>query len=384
VTYRAFLATLAATLVACTAEEPPLTLKPLAVYVGTYTGGESEGIYRFTMDPASGETTAPQLAASSESPSFLALHPGGRFVYAVNETDDFGGGTTGAVSAFAIEPGTGALRLLNQQPSQGAHPCHLVVDEAGKNVLVANYTSGTVAVLPIRPDGGLGAPTDVRVHAGTGPNASRQERPHAHGLAFDPAGRFVLAADLGADRVFAYGFDGAAGILTPREPSALPEPGSGPRHVAFHPSGRFFYAINELVSTVSLFRYPAGEGEWRPEQTVSTLPDGFQGKSSTAELLLSPDGRFLYGSNRGHDSLAVFSVDSGTGRLSPAGHVAAGGTTPRHFTVDPTGRWLLVANQGSDEVVVLRRDPGTGLASPVGAPLAVSKPVCLLPVPTAS
>jgi 6-phosphogluconolactonase len=383
VTSRTLLATLVATLVACAAEEPAMTPEPLTVYVGTYTDGESEGIYRFTLDPLSGETTPPELAAPTSNPSFLALHPRGGFVYAVNETDDFRGERTGAVSAFAIEPGSGTLRPLNQQPSQGAHPCHLLIDEAGKNVLVANYTSGTLAVLPIRPDGSLGAPTDVQVHHGSGPNASRQEGPHAHGLAFDPAGRHVLAADLGADRVFAYGFDGAAGTLAPLEPSAMPEPGSGPRHVAFHPSGRFVYAINELLSTVSLFRYPAGEGEWRPEQTVSTLPDGFQGKSSTAELLLSPDGRFLYGSNRGHDSLAVFSVDSTTGRLSPMGHVPVGGRTPRHFTADPTGRWLLVANQGSDGVVVLRRDPDTGLASPVGEPLAVSKPVCLLPVPAA-
>jgi len=381
-TSRAFLSALVVSLVACIAEEPPMTTEPLAVYVGTYTDGESEGIYRFTLDPASGETTSPQLAARSENPSFLALHPRGRFVYAVNETDDFGGERTGAVSAFAIESGTGALRLLNQQPSEGAHPCHLVIDEAGTNVLVANYTGGTVAVLPIQPDGRLGAPTDVEVHAGSGPNRSRQEGPHAHGLAVDPSGRVVLAADLGADRVFVYAFDPAAGTLAPREPSAVPGPGSGPRHVAFHPSGRFLYAINELRSTVSLFRYPAGEGEWPPEQTVTTLPDDFEGRSSTAELLLSPDGRFLYGSNRGHDSLAVFSVDPTTGRLSPAGHVPVG-RTPRHFTVDPTGRWLLVASQGSDEVRVLRRDPETGLSSPVGEPLEVSKPVCLLPVPPA-
>jgi len=384
---------LCATLVACTLEEramprPPeehgASEAPLTFYVGTYTGDESRGIYRFTLDPVSGEATLPVLAAEAENPSFLAVHPNGRFLYAVGEMGDFQGEKTGAVNAFAIDPVSGDLRLLNQQQSMGAGPCHLVVDGSGRSVLVANYGSGTVAALPVGEDGRLGEPSSVQSHSGTGPNESRQEGPHAHGLALDTGERRVFAADLGADRIFVYELDAAAGALAPCDPPAVAlEPGAGPRHVALGPSGEHLYSINELDSTVTVLRYDAATGNLESVQATSTLPDVFDGESWTAEIALSPDGRFVYGSNRGHDSLAVFAVDPSSGRLAPAGHVPTGGRWPRHFSIDPSGRWLLAANQHSDSIVVFRLDPESGMPSPVGETVPVPTPVCVLPVPAA-
>jgi 6-phosphogluconolactonase len=370
------LAALAASAVAAPAAKPG----PVTVYVGTYTDGASRGIYRFTFDPATGTATEPVLAAEAKNPSFLALHPNGRFLYAVGEIDRFEGAKTGAVSAFAIDPKTGHLTLLNQRSSEGTGPCHLVVDRTGGNVLVANYGAGTVAVLPIEADGRLKPASSVRSHEGSGPNKGRQERPHAHGIYLDAAERFAFSPDLGADRVFVYRFDAAKGTLEPHGAAAL-DPGSGPRHAAFHPSGKYFYTINELLSTVSAFAYDAEKGALAPLQTTSALPVGFSGTSWTAEIAVSPDGRFVYGSNRGDDSLAVFRVDAATGRLTAAGHVGVGGKTPRHFTIDPTGRFILAAHQGSGTIAVLRLDPATGMPGLVGSPVKVDKPVCLLPAP---
>jgi 6-phosphogluconolactonase len=352
---------------------------PITVYVGTYTDTASRGIYRLTLDPETGKASEPVLAGEAKNPSFLALHPSGRFLYAVGEIASFEGRKAGAVSAFAIDPSSGDLTLLNQQSSEGTGPCHLVVDRAGKNVLVANYGGGNVAVLPIGPDGRLGKASAVRAHEGSGPDKARQEKPHAHGVYLDAAERFAFSPDLGADRIFVYRYDAAKGALEPHG-SAAPPAGSGPRHLAFDPKGRHLYAINELTSTVTLFRYDAAAGTLAAAETVSTLPAGFAGTSSTAEIEVSRDGRFVYGSNRGHDSLAVFARDEASGRLTPAGHVPVGGKTPRHFALDPTGRWLLAAHQGSDGVAVFRVDPATGRPSPAGAVLAVPKPVCLLPV----
>jgi 6-phosphogluconolactonase len=318
------------------------------------------------------------LAGETKNPSFLALHPSGRFLYAVGEIDSFDGRKTGAVSAFAVDPKTGDLTLLNQQASEGGGPCHLVVDRAGRNVLVANYGGGTVAVLPIGDDGRLAKASSVQVHTGNGPNKGRQEKPHAHGIYLDADGRHALAPDLGADRVFVYRFDAGRGALEPQGAAAL-EPGSGPRHLAFDPAGRHVYVIDELASTVTAFAYDAAKGALQALQTVSTLPAGFGGASTAAEVALTPDGRFLYASNRGDDSLAQFSV-AGDGRLTAAGHFPAGGRTPRHFAIEPSGRFMLVAHQGSNSIAILRVDGATGRLSPTGAALSLSKPVCVLPV----
>jgi 6-phosphogluconolactonase len=357
------------------AAEPPLT-----VYVGTYTDGASRGIYRTSVDLATGRASAPVLAGEAKNPSFLALHPGGRYLYAVSETDEVAGEKTGEVLAFAIDAATGELRLLNRQPSRGAAPCHLVVDKGGRNVLVANYGGGNVAVLPIGADGRLAPASSVRAHEGGGPNTGRQQRPHAHGIYLDAAERFAFAPDLGADRVFVYRFDAAKGTLDPHGSAAV-EPGSGPRHMAFHPSGRHAYVINELSSTITAFAYDAAKGELARLDTVKTLPDGFTGTSYTAEVEVSKDGRFVYGSNRGHDSLVVLRVDPASGRLTLAGHVPVGGSWPRHFALDPSGRALLAAHQRSATIGFFALDPRSGMPAPLGAPVAVDRPACLLPVP---
>jgi 6-phosphogluconolactonase len=358
----------------------PLAAEPLTVYVGTYTGTTSKGIYRFTLDPKTGATTAPVLAAETKNPSFLAMHPSGRFLYAVGETESFDGKKGGAVSAFAVDPRTGDLKLLNQQSSEGTGPCHLVVDEAGKNVLVANYGGGSVAVLPIGADGRLAPAASVAMHEGSGPNKGRQEKPHAHGVYLSADQRYAFSPDLGADRVFVYRYDAAKGTLDPHGAAVLP-PGSGPRHLAFAPKEEQAYVINELLSTITVLAYDAAKGTLTAGESVSTLPAGFTGTSSTAEIAVSPDGRFVYGSNRGHDSLAVFARNESTGRLTPSGHVPVGGKTPRHFAFDPTGQYLLAAHQGSDTISVFRVDAKSGQLTPVGPALeGVGKPVCVLPV----
>jgi 6-phosphogluconolactonase len=354
------------------------------VYVGTYTGGASRGIYLLEFDASSGKwTSEPALAADSENPSFLALHPGGRFLYAVNELRTFRGGPAGAVSAFAVDAATGRLTLLNQQPSEGTDPCHLVVDAAGRNVLVANYTSGTVAVLPIGPDGRLRPAAAVRRVTGSGPVRARQERAHAHMVVLAGTGRFALWADLGSDRVRVDRFDDAAGRLEPNDPDGLGvQPGSGPRHLAWHPSGRALYLLNELTSTVSALRFDGERGVLEIFQTVSARAAGAVAKNTAAEVAVSPDGRFLYASNRGDDNIAVFAIDGDARRLRAAGHVATGGRTPRSFAIEPSGRWLIAANQDSDSLVVFRLDPVTGLPAAAGPPLAVPKPVCVLFAPS--
>ena len=350
----------------------------LLVYVGTYTGPKSKGIYLLRMDLASGALTAPEVAAEVANPSFLAVHPSRRFLYAVGEIGNFAGRKSGAVSAFAIDPESGKLKLLNQQPSGGTGPCHLTVDGAGKNVLAANYSSGSVCVLPIGEDGRLAEPSEVVQHKGSGPNPKRQEGPHAHSVNLDPAGRFAFAADLGLDKIMVYRFDPAKGKLAPNDPPAASvAPGAGPRHFAFHPTGRFAYVINEMASTVTAFAYDANAGRLSELQTVSTLPAGFTGSSTTAEVQVHPSGRFLYGSNRGHDSIAVFGIDARTGKLTAVGHQPTQGKTPRNFGIDPTGTYLLAANQGSGNLVVFRIDPKSGELKPTGVTAEVPSPVCV-------
>lgn len=350
----------------------------LMVYVGTYTGTKSKGVYVFGMDLASGAVTPARLAGEAVNPSFVAIHPSQRFLYAVGEVSDFAGKKSGGVSAFAIDSSTGNLTLLNQQSSGGTGPCHLVVDKAGKNVLVANYGGGSVAVLPIQADGRLSEASCFIQHTGKSVNPRRQEAPHAHSINLDAANNFAFVADLGLDKVLVYRFDAMKGTLTPNDPPAASvAPGAGPRHFAFHPSGRYAYVINEMGNTVTAFSYDAQKGVLTAIQTLSTLPQGYTEVSHTAEVQVHPSGKFLYGSNRGHDSIAVYSIDQNTGRLTLVGIPSTQGKTPRNFGIDPTGTFLLAANQDSDNVVVFRIDPQTGELKPTGQVVEVPTPVCV-------
>ena len=348
------------------------------VYIGTYTRGGSEGIYVSRLDLATGKLRPAELAAETANPSFVAIHPSRPLVYAVGEMGSFQGKKTGAVSAFAMDRATGKLTLLNQQSSQGMGPCHVTVDPSGRCVLVANYGGGSIACLPIGRDGRLGEATSAIQHEGSSVDPQRQQRPHAHSMNLDVAGHFAFAADLGLDKILIYRLDAAQGKLTPNDPPwARLAPGSGPRHFAFHPTGRYAYVINELSSTVTAFRYDAECGRLTPLQTISTLPDGFDERNSTAEVQVHPSGKYLYGSNRGHDSIACFAIDAATGKLTAIGHEPTQGKTPRSFGIDPTGRYLLAANQSTDNVVVLRIDAATGVLRPTGHGLDVSMPVCI-------
>jgi 6-phosphogluconolactonase len=352
----------------------------MLVYFGTYTGKKSKGIYVARFDADSGRLSAPELAAEIASPSFLAVHPKGEFLYAVNEVGNYQGQKAGAVSAFAIDAATGKLSLLNQQSSGGSGPCHLVTDQQGRNVLVANYGGGSVAVLPVQKDGALRPASSFIQHTGSSVNKGRQEAPHAHGIYLDPANRFAYVPDLGLDTVLIYRFDARQGTLTANDPPvASVAPGAGPRHFAFHPKGRFAYVINEMVCTVTAFACDPKRGALAELQTLSTLPAGetVQPGYSTAELFTHPMGKFLYGSNRGHDTIVAYAIDAKTGRLTLVGHTPTQGKIPRSFGLDPTGRWLLAANQNSDTVVVFSIEPQTGRLTPTGQTVEVGAPVAV-------
>ncbi len=356
------------------------------VYVGTYTGGEagSRGIYRMEFDPSTGKLSEPVLAVESASPSFLAVHPTRKTLYAVNELGQYGGQAQGSVSAFAVDASTGVLKPINVQGSGGTFPCHLSVDRTGRNVLVANYGGGNVVVLPLRADGGLEPISSVQKHSGSGPDRKRQEAPHAHSVILDLENRFALAADLGIDQVLVSRLDADKGTLTPNAPPfAMVAPGSGPRHLAFAPDGRFLYVINEMASTLSVFGYDAEGGKMSHVQTLSTLPKGFSGSNTTAEVQVHPSGKFVYGSNRGHDSVAIFRVEAESGKLTPAGHELTGGKEPRNFAIEPEGKYLLAANQNSNNVVVFQIDGDTGKLTPTGVRVTVPMPVCVEFVPMA-
>ncbi len=342
-----------------------------AFYVGTYTKPQgSTGIYRYRLNTTTGALTARGLAVETPNPTFLALAPNRWQLYAVNEI------RVGTVSAFSIAA-DGTLNLINQQSSYGDGPCHLAVDESRKSVLVANYGSGSVAALPILADGSLGEVAIAVSHVGSGPNPKRQQSPHAHGIYTRDA--LAYACDLGTDDVRIYRLDAASGALTldARGGARLP-PGSGPRHLAFH--GNFAYVINELLNTIAVFRCEALTGELTPIQRLSTLPAGYTNPSTAAEIFIRPDGKFLYASNRGHDSLAVFSIGS-DGTLTLINHASTQGRTPRSFALDPSGRWLIAANQDSGNLVVFEIDATTGKLTPAGHTAQIAEPVCVLFVP---
>jgi 6-phosphogluconolactonase len=348
------------------------------VFVGTYTEKESKGIYAYRLDAASGQLTALGLAAETANPSFLAVDPSRHFLYAVNELREYKGQASGGVTAFAIDRQTGKLSQLNEVASRGADPCYIALDKTGKYVLVANYTGGSVAVFPVLKDGRLGESSAFVQHAGSGPNRERQEGPHAHWIEVTANNRFAIAADLGQDKVMVYRFDQENGSLTPNNPAfAKVDPGAGPRHVAFHPNGKFAFVVNELHSSITSFSYDASRGELHILQTVSTVPKDFSGSNDTAEIHVHPNGKFLFASNRGHDSIAVFSIDQRKGALTLVDHFSTQGKTPRNFEIDPSGSRLFVANQGSGNIVVFRIDQETGRLTSTGQVRNVPSPVCL-------
>lgn len=347
--------------------------------VGTYTrrephvAGRAQGIYTYRFDTEQGTLDHVSTASGIQNPSFLTTDSDRNTVYAVSEIADLDGGPTGAVAAFALDGSTGELTPINTVPSQGAGPCYVTVDATGAGVLVANYGSGTVALLPIREDGGLGDAQASFQHEGSSINTARQEGPHAHSITVDPANRFALAADLGTDELRIYALDPGMPALTPHATVAM-EPGAGPRHLAFHPNGTWLYVINELDSTITLCDYAAGTVT--PRRRISTLPADFAGSSTCADIHVHPSGRFVYGSNRGHDSIAIFRIDEGDGSLTPAGHASTQGRTPRNFTLSRDGGFLLAANQDTSDVVVFRVDASTGGLTPIHT-AQIPSPVCL-------
>jgi len=374
--------------IAGSAGKPSANRKYL-VFVGTYTTKtESKGIYGFEVDADTGKLTPKGVAAETLDPSWVAVHPSGKFLYAANEA-----GKGSAVSAFAVDAKSAKLTLLNQIPSLGEDPCYLSFDKTGKYLLVANYTSGTIVVFPILADGRLGEHTALLKNSGaTGPNKERQEGPHAHWIETSAHNRFVYVADLGLDRVLIYKFDATKGALTageaqpskaspdtgaPLDPfSATLSPGAGPRHVAFAPDGRFMYALGEIQSTVTVFANHA-QTTYRSVQQISTLPKAFTGRNDAAEIAVHPNGKFLYASNRGEDTIAMFAIDSQKGTLTHVANVPTQGKEPRHFAIDPTGHFLLAENQNSDTIVEFRIDTTSGKLTPTGEVVHVPSPVCL-------
>lgn len=349
------------------------------VYIGTYTNAKSKGVYRADFDAETGKLGSAELVAELKNPSFLAVHPNNRFLYAVGQEGD----KTGGVVAFEIEPKSGALKQIGKQAACGGGPCHLIVDRTGKCVLTASYGAGTVAALPIGQDGGLGDVDCIIQHKGSSVNPERQKEPHAHSINIDANNRIAVAADLGLDKLLVYDLDAANAKLTPHDPPFTSvSPGGGPRHFAFHPNGKLAVCCNEMTSTVVALAYDADKGTLRQLQELFTLPANYKEPgNSTAEILVHPNGKFVYVSNRGHDSIAIFAINLATGELTSLGHESTGGKTPRNFAIDPTGRYLLAENMASDNIVVFQIDPQTGMLKPTGQTIEVGAPVCIKFVP---
>ncbi|HWW13752.1 MAG TPA: lactonase family protein [Candidatus Dormibacteraeota bacterium] len=369
-------------LIVCAASAAPK--QKYLVYVGTYTeeGSKSKGIYAYRFDPETAELTSLGVAAETVNPSFLAVDPSHRFLYAVNEVGNYQGQKSGGVSAFAIDQATGKLTFLNEVASKGADPCYITVDKTGKYVLVANYTGGSVAVFPILEHGRIGEASNFVQHTGHGTNPERQEAPHAHSIDLSPDNRFAVVDDLGLDQSIVYKFDSAKGSLIPNGAQfGKADPGAGPRHFAFGSSGKFAYVVNEMGSSVSVFAFDGSAGVLRPLQTISTIPKGFGEHNDDAEIEVHPSGKFLYASNRGHDSIAVFAIDAGKGTLTPIEYVPTKGKTPRSFEIDPTGSLLFAENQKSNSIVVFRIDQQIGRLTATDKVLEVAEPVCVKFVP---
>ncbi len=364
-------------MVSCASAGGPAKAKDYLVYFGTYTDSTgSKGIYAYRFDARTGALTSLDSTTDTKNPSFLATDRSGRFLYAVNELSD------GAVSGFAMDRSSGKLTPLNTVSTKGDGPCHLMVDNTGKMLVVANYGSGSVAAFQIAADGKLGEASYFDQHTGKGSNLEQQQGPHAHSTVISPNNRYVFVNDLGLDKVFSYRLDPANGKLTPNDPPWTSVASkSGPRHIAIHPNRRWAYSINEIASTITVFRYDDKRGTLSETQTIGTLPADFHGENSTAEIVVHPNGRFVYGSNRGNDSIAVFAVDAGSGKLTLVEHVSTQGKAPRNFAIDPTGNYLLAANQQTGNVVEFRVDAKTGKLTATGKTLNIPAPVCVLFVP---
>ncbi len=353
-------------------------MPPDLVYVGTYTQtGRSAGIYVYRYERPSGRLTLLHTTEETD-PSFLAFDPRQRYLFAVSETQQYEGEASGSVVSFAIDQQTGALQRLSRQATGGGDPCHLTTDPSGRFLLVANHEAGNIAVLPIGADGRLAPRSHLGQHEGSGPGPT-QTGPHAHFVAFDPGGRHVLVNDKGIDKVMLYQLDTRAGALVPNDPPFAPvHSGAAPRHLDFHPSGKYVYVNGEADMTINAFAYDGERGAFSELHYLSTLPEGASREGvSTAQLLVEPRGKFVYVSNRGHDSIAMFAIDQGTGRVTSLGNVSTEGKTPRNFAIDPSGEFLYAANQGSDTIVQFRIDPELGRLTPTGEVTQVGAPVCI-------
>ncbi len=357
----------------------------MLLYIGTYTSGaagaatKSEGIYVYKFDAATGKLEPSKIAKKVADPSFLVIDSGRKFLYAVNESTEFQGQPSGAISSFAVNQKDGDLQFLNQQPSLGGAPCYVSLSKNGKFLLAANYVGGNVAVFPIARDGKLGAAVALEQHRGSSVNHDRQEAAHAHSILLDNNNKFAYSCDLGADKIFIYNFDEQTGKLAPNtaQPFLQTKAGAGPRHLTFHQNEKFVFVINELDSTITALSCDKNSGALQEIQTVSTLPAGFNGANTCADIHLTPNGNFLYGSNRGHDSIVSFKVDRQTGKLEYIEHIATGGKKPRNFAIDPTGNFLLAANQDSDNISVFKIDETSGQLKIIGQTSGVPAPVCL-------
>ncbi len=356
-----------------------LSAKPteLLVYIGTYTNKGSKGIYVCKLNLSTGELK-PFSTVQSDNPAFLALDRKHKFLYAANEIGQFQGKSSGAVSAFAINQNSGELTFLNQQATNSPGPCSVIVDKTGKCVLTANYSGGSISVFPTKANGSLSELSDLVQHQGSSINPSRQKEPHAHTIIIDDGNRFAFCADLGMDKVMIYKLDAKKAKLTPNVPAFAPvKPGAGPRHFKIHPNNKFAYVINEIDSTMTAFAYDKTQGTLQEIQTVPTLPADFTSASYCADVHVHPSGKFIYGSNRGHDSIVVFTIDPASGKLSFVQHQSTLGKWPRNFAVDPTGQFLLAANQNTDNIVIFRIDEQTGKLTPTGHTVEISQPVCI-------
>ena len=347
-------------------------------YVGTYTGKAGKGIYLYQMDLQTGAFSPLGPVAETPNPAFFDLDSQGHYLFAANEINTYQGKAAGEISAFAIEPGTGKLTPLNQRSSMGPGPCHIVVDHDCKNALIANYAGGSIAVLPISSDGTLSEASTFIQFEGSSVNKARQGEPHAHCMTLDASGRFAFVCDLGTDKIMQYRLDGEHGKLIPNEtPFLTLKPGVGPRHLTFAPNGHFAYLINEIGNSVTALAYDSEHGTLRELQTLSTLPDDFTNRNTCAEIVVHPSGKFVYGSNRGHNSIAVFAINPAYGMLTFVERQSTGGKTPRYFTIAPGGKFLVAANQDSNNLTIFAIDPDTGRLTSAGQVTDIHAPVCV-------